>query len=113
MIANTVQSFSGKEKTEEYFEKIEQRAELDNWDIPTTLKIIKYRLTGEAYKFYKCEKTVLDAADISYNDFKKRFIEKFSPSHIPGEGLIKLGKIFRRHDESNCSICYKIKSARQ
>lgn len=55
MIANTVESFSGKERVEEYFEKIELRAKLDNWNEATTATIVKFRLTGDAYQFYKSD----------------------------------------------------------
>lgn len=54
MITNTVDSFSGKERVEEYFEKIELRSKLDNWDKATTLTIVN-RLSGEAYRFLKSE----------------------------------------------------------
>lgn len=108
MIANTVQSFSGKEKVEEYFEKIEQRSKLDDWDESTTLKIIKFRLTGDAYKFYKSDKNLMSDT-INYAEFKSKFIKKFSPVSIPGENLIKLGKTFQRHDESVSQFVIRLK----
>lgn len=108
MIANTVDSFSGKERVEEYFEKIELRSKLDNWDKATTLTIVKFRLSGEAYRFLKSEPS-LEAATISYEEFKKRFIKRFSPIRIPGEALLKLGKCFQRHDESIANYVTRLK----
>lgn len=109
MIANTVDSFSGKEKVRDYFEKIEQRAKLDNWDEQTTIKIIKYRLTGEACKYFKTDKN-LDSDTISYDDFKNKFIKKFTPVSIPGENMLKLGRTFQRHDETVSQFVTRVKS---
>lgn len=41
MVANTVDAFSGKENPKLYFDKLEQRAVLDNWTEDTTLKLFK------------------------------------------------------------------------
>lgn len=108
MIAMTVDSFSGRESVSEYFEKIELRARLDNWDMKTTVDIVKFRLSGEAYKFLKTDPT-LEAANISYDDFKKAFIKRFSPIRIPGEALIKLSRCYQRHDESVANFVTRLK----
>lgn len=99
MIANTVESFSGKERVTEYFEKIRLRARLDNWDEKTTIDIVKFRLTGEAYRFLKTD-PALESPTITFTEFEEKFIKRFAPIKIPGEALIKLSRCFQRHDES-------------
>lgn len=99
MVANTVESFSGRERVTEYFEKIRLRARLDNWDEKTTVDIVKFRLTGEAYRFLKTDPAFEDPT-LSFTDFEDKFIKRFSPIKIPGEALMKLSRCFQRHDES-------------
>lgn len=109
MVANTVESFSGKERVEEYFEKIEIRARLDNWDEKTTIDIIRLRLTGEAYRFFKTDPCLALPA-ISYADFKEKFVKRFAPIQVPGEALIKLGRCVQKHDESVSDYVTRLKS---
>lgn len=107
MIANTVESFSGKEKIIEYFDKLEIRAKLDFWDEATTLNILKYRLTGEAYRYYKTDQSTFDTLD--YTNFKNKLIKQFSPTTVPGQALIKLNKCYQRYDESVSQFATRIK----
>lgn len=109
MIANTVDCFSGRERVREYFDKIELRARLDNWDEKTTLNIIKYRLTGNAYQFYKSDST-LDSELVGYATFKERLIKKFSPVTLPGEALLNLTKCYQRHEESVAHFVIRLKT---
>lgn len=106
MVANTVEQFSGKFNAKIYFEKVEQRSKLDEWSEQVTLNIIKYRLTGDAYNFFKTDPT-LDR--INYTEFKARFIKRFSPVIVPGQGLIYLNKCYQRHDESVNQYVTRIK----
>lgn len=108
MIANTVESFSGNERVEEYFEKIELRSRLDQWDQKTTIDIVRYRLTGEAYRFLKTDPE-LESPNIGYFEFKEKFIARFSPVRIPGENLIKLSRCFQKHDESIANYVARLK----
>lgn len=108
MIANTVPSFSGKENVREYFEKLKIRSRLESWTEKTTIDLIKYRLTGEAYQFLKAEST-LQTADITYADFEASFIKKFEPILIPGEPLIKLGRCIQKHDETVAQYVTRLK----
>lgn len=108
MVANTVESFSGRERVEEYFEKIELRSRLDQWDQKTTLDIIRYRLTGEAYRYLKTDPE-LESPTIAYSDFKEKFIARFSPIRIPGENLIKLSRCFQKHDETVANFVSRLK----
>lgn len=108
MIANTVESFSGNERVQEYFEKIELRSRLDQWDVKTTLDIIRYRLTGEAYRFLKTDPE-LENPNIAYPDFKDKFIARFAPVKVPGENLIKLTRCFQKHDETVANFVSRLK----
>lgn len=108
MIANTVPSFSGKENVREYFEKLKIRARLENWSEKVTIDFIIYRLTGEAYQFYKSESS-LQIATITFTDFEASFIKKFEPISIPGEPLIKLSRCIQRHDEAVAQYVTRLK----
>lgn len=108
MVAMTVDTFSGKEKVHEYFEKIELRSRLDNWDQKTTIDIMRFRLVGEAYKFYKTD-PALQSSTIAYDEFKARFVKRFSPLKIPGEAMIKLSSCFQRHDEPVVDFVTRLK----
>lgn len=108
MIANTVESFSGKENVREYFEKIELRARLDNWDRQITVDIIRYRLSGEAYRFLKSD-LHLESHDISYEELKEKFMKRLSPITVPGESLIKLTRCYQRHDETVSNFVSRLK----
>lgn len=106
MIANTVEQFSGKYNVKQYFEQIEQRAKLDEWTEKTTLNIIKFRLTGDAYNFVKTDQTLVD---LSYADFKAKLIKRFSPVTIPGQALKNLNRCYQRPDESVDQYATRIK----
>lgn len=106
MVANTVEPFSGKFDVKRYFEKVEQRAKLDDWSEKTTLNIIKFRLTGDAYNYFKTDLT-LDT--VSYAEFKAKFIKRFSPVLIPGQALGNLTKCYQRHDESVNQFVTRVK----
>lgn len=105
MIANTVEAFSGKD-VRNYFEKFEKRSKLDNWSEDVSLNLIKYRLTGEAYNFFKSDKS-LDT--IKYTEFKNRFVAQFSPIKIPGQALINLGRCYQRFDETVINFSTRVK----
>lgn len=106
MIANTVDQFTGRYNAKRYFEKIEQRAKLDDWSEQTTLNIIKYRLTGDAYDYFKTDLTLAAA---NYENFKAKFIKRFSPVVIPGQALGNLNKCYQRHDESVNQFATRVK----
>lgn len=106
MIAATLESFSGKDAVR-YFEKMEQRSSLDGWSEEQTLKLIKFKLTGEAYNFFKADPT-LDT--LTFNDLKARFIRKFLPIKLPGEAQLNFSRCYQRQDESVSSYCTRLKS---
>lgn len=108
MTAMTLESFSGKQDVKDYFEKLDSRAELDGWTDEVKLKLVKYRLSGEAYTFYKADPAVFN--EKNYTEFKNKFLEKFTPSRIPGQALIKLSKCYQRHDESISNYVIRLKS---
>nr|XP_022920762.1 uncharacterized protein LOC111429154 [Onthophagus taurus] len=99
MVAATVEAFSGRENVKLHFERIEQRATLDRWTEQETLNIVKYRLTGEAYRYYKSD-TTLQAATVTFNDFKEKFIQRFKPRRIPGEAYNKLNRTLQGPNET-------------
>lgn len=109
MLAGTVESFSGRENVKLYFERLEQRAILDNWNETQMLHIVRYRLSGEAYKFYKAE-TNLQSNQVTYVELREKLIKKFTPRKLPGEALGKLMRAFQKHDESVSSYVTSIKS---
>ncbi|KAK4887480.1 hypothetical protein RN001_003751 [Aquatica leii] len=108
MIANTLESFSGRQDVRDYFEKLEHRASLDGWSDEITLKLVKFRLTGEAYQFYKSDAAVYN--ETNYSIFKKKMYGKFLPARIPGQALLRLSKCYQRHDESIANYVIRLKS---
>ncbi|XP_031334243.1 GATA zinc finger domain-containing protein 14-like [Photinus pyralis] len=106
LIATTVESFDGR-NVKEYFRKLEIRARLDNWTQETTLDILIYRLSGDAYKFFWADDKLKDQ---TYDELKQTFIKKFSPTKIPGEALIRLSKSYQRFDEKISTYVTRLKS---
>lgn len=107
MIAGTVDTFSGKGSAKEYYKKLKERAALDDWSDTVLLKIIRYRLTGDALKYYESEP---ELANLTTDDLIKKLVEKFTATKIPGEALLKLSKCFQRHDESVSEYTVRLKS---
>lgn len=97
MIANTVESFTGKGNVKRYFEKFEQRAKLDNWTQDQGLQIFKYRLSGDAYNFFTVDKSL---HTLSFVELKEKFIKRFEPFKVPGRELANLNKCFQSHNET-------------
>ncbi|KAG5873050.1 hypothetical protein JTB14_010533 [Gonioctena quinquepunctata] len=106
MIASTLDNFSGKEVIR-YFEKLEQRASLDSWTEEQTLKLLKFKLIGEAYSFFKSDHSL---NLLSFVEIKARFIEKFLPIKLPGENQLNLSRCFQRHDEDVSSYCIRLRN---
>ncbi|KAG5867348.1 hypothetical protein JTB14_038394 [Gonioctena quinquepunctata] len=71
MVATTLDDFSGKD-AERYFEKLELRSKLDGWTEDETVKLLKFKLIGEAYSYLKSD-TGLDS--LSYYDLKNKFLK--------------------------------------
>lgn len=105
-IAATLDNFSGKEVVR-YFDKLEQRSKLDNWAETDTLQILKYRLVGSAYEYFKSD-TTLDA--LNYTEFKKKLVVKFSPRKQPGEDQLKLNRCFQGPGETVDTFCTRIRT---
>ncbi|KAG5865153.1 hypothetical protein JTB14_037427 [Gonioctena quinquepunctata] len=87
------------------FEKLAQWASLDNWSEEQTLNLLKFKLVGEAYSFFKSE-IGLDV--LSFTEIKVRFIKTFLPIKLPEENLLNLSKCFQRHDGDISSFCIRL-----
>ncbi|KAG5876857.1 hypothetical protein JTB14_021858 [Gonioctena quinquepunctata] len=105
MVATTLDDFSGKD-AERYFEKLELRSKLDGWTEDETVKLLKFKLIGEAYSYLKSD-TGLDS--LSYYDLKNKFLKKFTPSKLPGESQWNLSRCFQRLDEEVSSFCTRLR----
>ena len=99
VFANSLESFSGKENVKEFFERVEQRAELDNISDNQLLKVIKCKLVGNAYQYFKSE-TSLNSPSTSYQQLKSALVDRFTPLRIPGAAQFKLTQIYQRANES-------------
>lgn len=106
IIAATIDSFSGKDVAR-YLEKLEQRASLDGWSEDQTVKLLKCKLVGDAYNFFKSDPT-LDT--LSYVDFKNRLIQKFLPLKLPGENQLILSRCYQRYDENVSEYCTRLRA---
>lgn len=104
-IAVSLESFNGKEVIR-YFDKLEQRSQLDSWTKVDTLKILKYRLAGPAYDYFKSD-TTLDA--LSYDEFKIKLITKFSHRKRPGEDQLNLNRCLQGPGEEVNAFCTRIR----
>ncbi|XP_074040000.1 uncharacterized protein [Leptinotarsa decemlineata] len=105
MIASTLDVFSGKEVIK-YFEKLEQRSSLDGWSEDQTVKLLKFKLVGEAYNFFKADPN-LDT--LSYSDLKARFIGKFRPIKLPGENQLMLSRCYQRYEDVS-TYCTRLRA---
>ncbi|KAG5874910.1 hypothetical protein JTB14_028480 [Gonioctena quinquepunctata] len=74
---------------------------LDGWTEDETVKLLKFKLIGEAYSYLKSD-TGLDSP--SYYDLKNKFLKKFTPSKLPGESQWNLSRCFQRLDEEVSSF---------
>lgn len=111
-IANTLEVFSGKQNVQNYFEKLEQRAALDDLSEEQLLKILKCRLDGEAYAYYQSEAS-LKLPETTYKVFKEKFIEKFRRQKFPGEAHFELLQCVQGKGEAVGQFVTKLKLAGQ
>lgn len=106
MMASTFENCDGN-AIRTYFDKLELRARLDNIAEADTLNLVKFKLVGEAYEYYKSE---LSLDSLNYQEFKQKLIKRFSKLTLPGENQRNLSKCYQRHDESVSSFCTRLKS---
>ena len=83
LVSNTAEQFCW-ENAVEYFEKIELRGNVENWNEQQVTDIIRCRLTGDAFDFM-LQRPELKNRLIKYKDFKKIFLQRFSKHRIPGQ----------------------------
>ncbi|KAG5885864.1 hypothetical protein JTB14_013875 [Gonioctena quinquepunctata] len=105
IVATTLDNFSGKD-AERYLKKLELRSKVDGWTEDETVKLLKFKLIGEAYSYLKSD-TGLDS--LSYYDLKNIFLKKFTPSKLPGESQWNLSRCFQRLDEEVSSFCTRLR----
>lgn len=105
MLAATFECFSGKE-VKRYFEKVELRSRLDNLSEKDTLNVIKFKLLGEAYEYFKSDPNLYT---LDYAGFKNKFIKRFSAIRLPGENQLNLSKCYQRHDEAVSAFCTRLR----
>lgn len=110
--ANSLDTFTGKENVKEFFERIEQRAELDSISHSQLLKVVKCKLSGSAYRFFKSE-SVLSDPSTTYEIFKSSFIKHFTPLKVPGAAQFKLSQIYQRTGETVGQFVTRLKLAGQ
>lgn len=106
-LAMTLDSYNGKSNPKDYFYKAEQRAQLDNWSNDVLLKLIKFRLTGDADKYLRSNPTV---NNLDYTNFKSNIIKEFTIPKAPGQTLLKLSKCFQDHNETVQSFITRLKT---
>uniref|UniRef100_V5GVE6 Retrotransposon gag domain-containing protein n=1 Tax=Anoplophora glabripennis TaxID=217634 RepID=V5GVE6_ANOGL len=101
----TVDNVTGKDISR-YFDRLEQRAELDGWTELETLRIFKYKCIGDAYDFLSSDSTL---RELGYRDLKAKFLEHFATTLLPGEYQLSLNKCYQRHDESVTGFCTQLR----
>ncbi|KAG5862124.1 hypothetical protein JTB14_034070 [Gonioctena quinquepunctata] len=81
MVATNLDNFFGKD-AERYFEKLELRSKLDGWTEDETVKLLKFKLIGEANNYLKSDSGLYS---LSYFYLRNKYLKKFTPSKLPGE----------------------------
>lgn len=74
MVSITLESFSRKDAGR-YFEKLELRAKLIGWSEKDTLMLLKLKLVGDDYNYFKSDPA---SNSIDYLDQKNEFLQKFT-----------------------------------
>ncbi|KAF2890553.1 hypothetical protein ILUMI_15620 [Ignelater luminosus] len=99
MIACIIKGYNRRTSPKQYFIETKERTELDDWTEDTRLKIVKYRLEGETKNFYDTE-LASEAQTLTWNSFKNKIINKFTPKMLPGESALQLSKCYQRNNET-------------
>lgn len=107
-ILNSIENFTGKENVKHFFERVEQRASLDNIGDEDLIKIVRCRLTGDAFSYYKSESN-LSTNEITYKQFKQKFITKFSKLKIPGQAQLILSRCIQGRNETISQFLTRLK----
>ncbi|XP_045481687.1 uncharacterized protein LOC123685870 [Harmonia axyridis] len=105
IMTTTLDDFSGKDVTR-YFEKFELRSQLDGWSEHETLTLLKFKLVGDAYNFFKSD---IALNSLSYAELKARFLQKFSSVRLPWKNQWNLNNCFQRQDEDVSSFCTRLR----
>ncbi|XP_045472900.1 uncharacterized protein LOC123679403 [Harmonia axyridis] len=106
MMSTTLGNFTGKEALR-YFDELELRAKLEGWSEDKTLTLLKLKLEGEAYIYFKSDITL---NSLTYAELKLRLIQKFTSQKLPGECQWNLSGCMQGQDEDVSSFCIRLRT---